>query len=103
MKRVMVNELNNYINEKVQIKGWVYRKRKLKSITFIILRDRTGLVQCVLNNEEVNASETKLESVVCIIGTVKESKNNLNPFEVSVEQFNIINSSIEELPIEINK
>jgi len=103
MKRIMVSELNNYINEKIQIKGWVHRIRKLKSITFIILRDRTGLVQCVLNNEEINASETKLESVVCIIGTVKESKNNLNPFEVSVEQFNLINSSIDELPIEINK
>ena len=64
MKRIMINELNNYINEKVQIKGWVHRIRKLKSITFIILRDRTGLVQCVANNEEINASETKLESVV---------------------------------------
>ena len=103
MKRIMVNELNNYINEKVQIKGWVHRIRKLKSITFIILRDRTGLVQCVANNEHINASETKLESVICIIGTVLESKNNLNSFEVSVEKFNILNSSLEELPIEINK
>lgn len=103
MKRIMINELNNYINEKVQIKGWVHRIRKLKSITFIIVRDRTGLVQCVANNEEINASETKLESVVNITGTALESKNNLNPFEVSVEKFNIINSCIEELPIEINK
>jgi len=103
MKRIMINELNNYINEKVQIQGWVHRIRKLKSITFIILRDRTGLVQCVVDNEEINSSEIKLESVVSIIGTVKESKNNLNPFEISVEKFNIINSSLEELPIEINK
>ncbi|BCZ46003.1 aspartate--tRNA(Asn) ligase [Clostridium gelidum] len=103
MKRIMVNELSNHINEKAQIKGWVHRIRKLKSITFIILRDRTGLVQCVVNNEEINAGEIKLESVVYIIGTVLESKNNLNPFEVSVEKINIINSSLEELPIEINK
>ncbi len=103
MQRIMVNELNNYINQKVQIKGWVHRIRKLKSITFIIIRDRTGLVQCVANNEEINVSETKLESVAYIIGTVLESKNNLNPFEVSVGKFNIINRSIEELPIEINK
>ena len=103
MKRIMINQLNNYINEKVQIKGWIHRIRKLKSVTFIILRDRTGLVQCVVNNKEINDMDTKLESVVEIIGTVLESKNNLNSFEVSVDKFNIINSSVEELPIEINK
>lgn len=103
MKRVMIKKLNNYINEKVQIKGWIHRIRKLKSVTFIILRDRTGLVQCVVNNKEINDMDTKLESVVGIIGTVLESKNNLNSFEVLVDKFSIINSSVEELPIEINK
>jgi nondiscriminating aspartyl-tRNA synthetase len=103
MKRVMINQLNDYINEKVQIKGWIHRIRKLKSVTFIILRDRTGLVQCVINNKEINDMDTKLESVVEVIGTVLESKNNLNSFEVSVDKFSIINSSVEELPIEINK
>ena len=103
MKRIMINQLNDYINGKVQIKGWIHRIRKLKSVTFIILRDRTGLVQCVVNNKEINDMDTKLESVVEIIGTVLESKNNLNSFEVSVDKFSIINRSIEELPIEINK
>ncbi|OOM70741.1 asparagine--tRNA ligase [Clostridium puniceum] len=103
MKRIMINELNNYINEKVQIKGWIHRIRKLKAITFIIIRDRTGLVQCVVNNKEINNVDTKLESVVEILGTVLDSKNILNSFEISVEKFSIINSSIEELPIEINK
>lgn len=103
MERIMVNELDKYINKKVQIKGWVHRIRKLKAITFIVFRDRAGLVQCVVNNEELNTTEIKLESVVSIIGTVKESKNNLNPFEVAVEKINIINSSLEDLPIEINK
>ncbi|MDR3597261.1 aspartate--tRNA(Asn) ligase [Clostridium sp.] len=103
MKRKLVNQLNSYINEKIQIQGWVYRIRKLKSITFIILRDRTGLVQCVANNYDININEIKLESVVYILGTVMESKNKLKPFEVQVEELTIINSCIEELPIEINK
>ena len=103
MKRIMINQLNNYINEKVQVKGWIYRVRKLKSITFIIVRDRTGLVQCVAGNDQINASEIKLESVVDIMGIVKESNNKLNPFEISIENLNVINSSVEDLPIEINK
>ncbi|MBU3091027.1 aspartate--tRNA(Asn) ligase [Clostridium sp. CF011] len=102
MERIMINELENHINNKVEIKGWVYRVRKLKTITFIILRDRTGLVQCVVENNLMDISSTRLESVVAIIGEVKESNNALNPFEISIENFKVINSSIGGLPIEIN-
>ena len=73
MERIMINELENQINEKVEIKGWVYRVRKLKAITFIILRDRTGLVQCVVENSLMDISGVKLESIVSIIGEVKKS------------------------------
>ncbi|MCB2297410.1 aspartate--tRNA(Asn) ligase [Clostridium tagluense] len=102
MERIMVNELENHINKKVEIKGWVYRVRKLKTITFIILRDRTGLVQCVVENSCMDISGVKLESVVSIIGEVKESNNALNSFEILIEKFQVINASIGELPIEIN-
>jgi nondiscriminating aspartyl-tRNA synthetase len=103
MERVMINALESHINEKVEIKGWVYRVRKLKAITFIILRDRTGLVQCVVENSIMDISGVRLESVVSIIGEVKESKNALNSFEILIENFEVINSSVAELPIEINK
>ncbi|CEO28845.1 aspartate--tRNA(Asn) ligase [Paraclostridium sordellii] len=103
MERIMINKLNEYINKSVNIKGWIHRVRKLKSITFLILRDRTGLVQCVLENNLTDINSLKLESVVSINGEVRESKNNLNPFEISVESINIINLCKEELPIEINQ
>lgn len=103
MERIMINKLNEYINKSVNIKGWIHRVRKLKSITFLILRDRTGLVQCVLENNLTDINSLKLESVVSINGEVRESKNNLNTFEISVESINIINSCKEELPIEINQ
>ncbi|NEU05396.1 MULTISPECIES: aspartate--tRNA(Asn) ligase [Clostridium] len=103
MKRIMINELKNNMNEKVMIKGWIHRIRKLKSITFIILRDRTGMVQCVLNNKEIDISLMKLESVISIIGIVNNSNNKLNNFEVLVEKLEIINDFIGEMPIEINK
>jgi nondiscriminating aspartyl-tRNA synthetase len=103
MERVMINELGSHMNEKVEIKGWVYRVRKLKAITFVILRDRTGLVQCVVENSLMDISGSKLESVVSIIGEVKEGNNALNPFEILIENFDVINSAVAELPIEINK
>lgn len=103
MERIMINQLNKYINQSVNLKGWIHRVRKLKSITFLILRDRTGLVQCVIENNLIDVNSLKLESVVSINGEVKESKNSLNPFEINVKAINIINACREELPIEINQ
>ena len=103
MERKLVSELNNCINDKVKIQGWIYKIRKLKSISFVILRDRSGLVQCIVDNNKLDIVNLKLESVVSIIGQVNESNNKLNDFEVQVEQLEVISAVNEELPIEINK
>lgn len=103
MKRSLISELKNHLNEKVCIKGWIYKVRKLKFITFLIIRDRSGLVQCVVENEKIDLSHLTVESVVSIEGELKESKNSLNPFEIQIENIEIINKAKEELPIEINK
>lgn len=103
MKRILINKLNNYIENEVKIEGWIHRIRVLKSITFIILRDRTGLVQCVIDNKLVNPEDIKLESVVSITGRIKESNNKLNNFEIEVSRFDITSKCKNELPIEINK
>lgn len=102
MKRNLIKELNNKVNEKVLVEGWLYKIRKLKSITFIIIRDRTGFVQCIADNNKFNI-EIPIESVVSIDGIVKESRNSLNPFEIEVEEIKIINKAQDTLPIEINK
>ena len=102
MKRKLVSELNNYINNRVNIQGWICKIRKLKNISFLILRDRSGSVQCIVDNN-INISNLKLEAVVSITGEVKESNNKLNKFEVVVEELKIINNAIGELPIEVNK
>lgn len=103
MKRKLVSELKEFIDKEVCIKGWVYKIRKLKFITFIIIRDRSGLVQCIVNNNEFDLSEITIESVVSITGIVKESRNELNSFEIQAESIEIISKVKSELPIEINK
>ncbi len=103
MKRTMTRELCLHLNEGVLVKGWVQRIRKLKSITFLILRDRSGAVQCVASNEFLEGMDLGLETVVEIQGQVKESNNSLNPFEIIIEDIKIINSPKKEIPIEINK
>lgn len=102
MERIIVSEINKFIEKKIKVEGWVYRIRKLKEITFLILRDRSGLVQCVVENKSINIDNISLESVISVFGKVKESKNALNPFEILIEEIKVV-SEAEELPIEINK
>ncbi len=48
ISRVLSAELPEHIGERVTIAGWLHRRRELKSVTFLILRDRAGLAQIVL-------------------------------------------------------
>ena len=96
------------IDKEVTLYGWVQKKRNLGGVLFIDLRDRSGLIQLVLNddNEFFQKAETlKNESVIKVSGTVREreSKNeNLKTgdIEVVISSLEILNQSVD-LPFEI--
>jgi nondiscriminating aspartyl-tRNA synthetase len=48
ISRVLSADLPERIGERVTIAGWLHRRRELKSVTFLIIRDRTGLAQVLL-------------------------------------------------------
>ena len=56
MKRThMCNEVTEkLLGEVVTVKGWVHKRRNLGQLIFISLRDRTGLVQIVVNQDNQN-------------------------------------------------
>ncbi len=100
--RVLISDVKNHLGESIQIEGWVHRIRNLKSVTFIILRDRTGLVQCVIEGVPEIVKGLKLESVVVINGLVSESNNKYQTFELQDCQMEISNEVMADLPIQIN-
>jgi len=102
-RRNLIVNLKENINERVYIKGWVHRIRKLKTISFIIIKDRTGFVQCVVNSKTIENLKLTLESVVEIEGIVKENANKLNNYEVEISSIKVINFAEENLPIQVNK
>ena len=102
MKRLLTENLYCHMGETVQIKGWIHRIRKLGKIAFLIIRDRSGIVQCVLDTTTIDINGLKLECIIEVIGTVKERNAETKESELLVETLKIISQVTEDLPVEIN-
>ncbi|MCX6762241.1 MAG: OB-fold nucleic acid binding domain-containing protein [Candidatus Moranbacteria bacterium] len=48
MQRTLISETNQKIDKTVKISGWVKTRRDHGKIIFIDLRDRSGILQCVI-------------------------------------------------------
>ena len=110
MKKVFNTDINeNNINEIIELTGWVSRVRNLGGLIFIDLRDRSGIIQVVVNPDNANyevASTLKNEYVIKVVGKVLKRENanpNLKTGEIEIEanELEIINTSIET-PFEIS-
>lgn len=105
MERTLVKDLEN--GKEVLIKGWVYEIRSLAKLSFVLLRDRTGIVQCVVAGEAMKAvADLTLESAVEIKGKVKEAKVKADfarkDVEIDVSHLTIV-AKAENLPIHVNE
>ena len=110
MKKIENNKLSiKDVNTTVELYGWVSKKRDLGGLIFIDLRDRTGIIQLVVNPENEYydlASTLKNEYVIKVKGTIQKRENiNKNivtgEIEVIVDYLEIINKSME-VPFEIS-
>jgi aspartyl-tRNA synthetase len=104
MDRTLIAETVNKIGEKLLLKGWVDSIRDHGKITFIDLRDRSGVVQCVASG----LSKITVESVIEIQGTVAQRPEKLvNPnletgnVEVQVDTLENITKA-KEVPLPLD-
>jgi aspartyl-tRNA synthetase len=100
----MVFESAGKVGEEITLKGWVDSIRDHGKITFIDLRDRTGIVQCVGKD----LPKATPESVVEIVGTIAERPEKLvNPnietgkIELQIKKLKVISLS-RELPFPLD-
>lgn len=94
-----------HIDNEVILKGWVQKRRDLGEIIFIDLRDRSGVVQIVINAEhskEIHAiaDSVRSEYVVEVKGEVVERdpdtvnpKINTGDIEVMVHDMKVLNEA----------
>ena len=84
MDRVLVSELGNHIGNEVLLKGWVHQVRPLSKFAFLLLRDRTGIIQGIIFDEALRQNLPERETVVAVHGRVKAEKQAPKGYEVEV-------------------
>lgn len=105
MERTYIGELSQHIGKEIRIRGRVDTVRDQGKIIFIMVRDRSGIVQTVAwyGDEEVfkTAKTLTLESIVDITGEVKEAKQVACGYELGIKTLKIDSLSKTPLPISI--
>ena len=109
MKKFNTNYNIKNVGEKVKLSGWVSKVRNLGGLIFIDLRDRSGIMQLVVNPDssvyEV-ANTLKSEYVIEVCGKIEKrssANNNLKTGEIEmiVDDIKILNTSLD-IPFEIS-
>lgn len=107
ISRKYINELSNFIGQNISVCGFVNTVRNQGGIKFILLRDNTGFIQCVVLKSNTEAFELAgnlfNESVVRITGLLKEEKQAPGGFEILAEEIEVLSLSDAELPIPVNQ
>ena len=103
----LIKDLNKDIKDTVVVSGWVENIRDHGGVLFLDLRDDTGILQTVSNDDDMFKGLAK-ESVVTLTGTIrKRDEETFNDkiasgeFELLVEKLELLGESLHELPFDI--
>lgn len=89
------------VGQKVILGGWVEDLRKLGKMTFLTVRDVTGLTQVIVKDDSNKDVEgITRQSVIRVEGTIQETKARDFECEVKAEKIDILAKAVHPLPID---
>ncbi|MCU7725744.1 aspartate--tRNA(Asn) ligase [Actinoplanes sp. KI2] len=105
MQRILSTQLAEHAHETVTIAGWIHRRRLLKSVAFLIVRDAEGLSQVVVEAPETRAQLEALteESVVEVTATVTPSEQAPGGIELTGPRIHVLSRVDVPLPFELHR
>ena len=82
----------------VFIRGWVYRERGSNKIKFIVLRDSTNIIQCVLKKDNFEKTwgeidKIQIEASMTLKGTIKKDERAPTGYEVDINSYEVVGES----------
>jgi len=103
-----VNKLSAHVGEEVIIKGWLYNKRSKGKIHFLLVRDGTGIVQCVMVKGAVPDDMFELgdkitqESSLIVTGKVRKDDRAQGGYELELSKVELIQMA-KDYPIALQE
>lgn len=105
MTRTLAKDIADHIDKKITAEGWLHKKRLLGGLTFINLRDRSGLVQILIEDkDEVEKLRgMQLGTVLRVVGSVKKEERAPGGAEIFEPNIEVLVPVKDETLIEIDK
>ena len=104
MKWTYIEDISNFKDKEVEIRGWVFNKRSSGKVRFLLIRDGTGLIQGTIFSSKKDDPLFKKfdtltqESSLIVRGGVKEDKRAPGGFELTIKDIEILQVA-DEYPI----
>ena len=105
MERTLTRDVAANVTKKITLQGWLHKKRLLGGLNFITLRDRSGIVQTLIDDKDEleKLRGMQIGTVLALTGTVvadERAPGGAELHDVSVE---VLSPVTDEPPIEIDK
>jgi len=100
ISRILNAELPEHIGREIKIAGWIHRQREMKSLTFTIIRDRSGLAQVVVPASTANISYGE-ETVVEVRGRVIANAQAPGGVEIVEPVFTLLSKATTAPPFDL--
>jgi asparaginyl-tRNA synthetase len=96
MRFISIQEAMKKGSGKVSLRGWCYRERGSNKMHFIVLRDHSNIIQCVVDSESPAFEEARkvtLESSIEVHGKIRKDRRAPTGYELQVSLLKIIGRS----------
>ena len=105
MERTLTGELRPRVGDRVRLAGWLHHQRRLARLTFVLLRDRAGLAQIVVEEPAAMEELGRLlpETVLEVEATVVASEQAPGGIELREPAFTVVSEPAEQPPIELRR
>ncbi len=105
MERTLASECVGRAGEHVLLSGWLHHVRTLSKVSFLLLRDRSGIAQVVVDEAELRDEVARLlhETVISVTGTVVANPHAPGGHEVLAQRVEVISTPSEEPPFELRR
>lgn len=103
--RTLAKQISEHIDQEITVKGWLHKKRLLGGLTFIVVRDRTGVVQALVKDktEVEKLREHQIGTVLTVKGRVIKDPRAPGGAELHDVTLNVDVPVMDQSPVEIDK